>query len=78
MEARKLTKKQKREFAIHYIFSNIYQLDGDNLGDIGEFINIDDKYDILEEIHKKAFIIGGNRQTFSTPTEILKYVQKHF
>ena len=78
MKAKKLTKKQKREFAVHYIFSNIWQLDGDNLGGIVELIDFEDVEDIMTEIHKKALIIGGNRQTFSEPKEILKYVQKHF
>lgn len=69
---KKLTKKQIREFAKIYISSQMYLLDGNNLGEIE--VADGDGEKIIEEIHSQALKIGNGRSILFSPIQILNYI----
>lgn len=70
----KLTKKQVYEFAKYYIGSQMAFIDGDNIGNLPDEIEVNECEKIVSEINSQGKKILGNREPILTPSEILQKV----
>lgn len=75
----KLTKKQIKEFAIHYIANQMIEIDGGAVGEIIDVLHHEDVEKVISEIHNQAIKIAKGRElSLSSPMEILGYVIGNF